>query len=564
MNKTFFGQPAGLFTLFFTEMWERFSYYGMRAILILFMVAAIDQSNPGLELDTATAGAIYGLYTAAVYLLTLPGGWLADNIIGQRKAIWYGGIVIMFGHISLALPGTTFFFLGLVLVAIGTGLLKGNISTIVGDLYPEGGARRDAGFSIYYMGINIGSFAGQLVVGYLGQQINWHYGFGAAAIGMAMGLVMYRLTENKFMGEVGIEAKAKIARASAGEGEKKNSNRFAMGLALLLVVLIMTLQLTGAIDVTNVIGIAQAMGIIIVSIAVLYFVYVLIAGGLNTVEKRRVIVIFFLFVGAALFWSGFEQAGSTLNLFADRHSDRFFGPTNFPPFVPIIGGLVTLALLGFVWYKKVYIDKTLIDSLKVIVGVVVVGLSFVIYWLMNQISSGWEMPASWLQSVNPFFIIILAPIFGALWVKLASKQLNPSAPLKFGFGLILLGLGFLLMMYASRIVVSGLDESVRVSTMWLVMTYLLHTCGELTLSPVGLSMTTKLSPPKFVGQMMGIWFIGAALGNLIAGLFAGNFEEDNVAQMPSLFWSVVMFSVGSGLLFVIFSKPIKNWMGGVE
>lgn len=560
MTKTFFGQPAGLFTLFFTEMWERFSYYGMRAILILFMTAAIAQDNPGLEMDTATAGAIYGLYTAAVYLLTLPGGWLADNILGQRKAIWYGGIIIMIGHILLAVPGTSVFFIGLVFVALGTGLLKGNISTIVGDLYPEGGARRDAGFSIYYMGINIGSFFGQMVVGYLGQEVNWHYGFGAAAIGMALGLIMYKITEYKYLGEVGVIAKAKATDAEPAVG----SNKLALFLLLFLVALITILQLTGMIDMTNIIGIAQGMGIVIVSIAVLFFVYVLTAGGLNTIEKRRVIVIFFLFVGAALFWSGFEQAGSTLNLFAERHTDRYFGPSGHSLILSILGGILSLLGMGYVWYTKVFEDKTLLDSLKIITGTVVLAMSFVIYWLLSQISVGWEMPASWLQSVNPFFIIVLAPVFGALWLKLAAKNMNPSAPLKFGFGLILLGLGFLMMVFAARLVVADLDGSARVTTLWLVMTYFLHTSGELTLSPVGLSMTTKLSPPKFVGQMMGVWFIGAALGNLIAGLFAGNFEADNVAEMPSLFWSVVLFSVGSGIFFVIFSKPLKKWMGGIE
>ena len=212
MNKTFFGHPAGLFTLFFTEMWERFSYYGMRAILLLFMVASLADENAGLGINVENAGAIYGLYTASVYLLTLPGGWLADNIFGQRKAIWYGGIIIMLGHISLAVPGMATFYGGLCMVAIGTGLLKANISTIVGDLYPQGGARRDAGFSLFYMGINIGSFAGQLVVGYLGENVDWHYGFGAAAVGMFLGLIMFKLTEKKHLGDIGIKPKAKVAR----------------------------------------------------------------------------------------------------------------------------------------------------------------------------------------------------------------------------------------------------------------------------------------------------------------------------------------------------------------
>ena len=324
MKKTFFGHPAGLFTLFFTEMWERFSYYGMRAILVLFMIASIGQENAGLGLEEANATAIYGLYTAAVYLLTLPGGWLADNVFGQRKAIWYGGIIIMLGHISLAIPGNATFFLGLVLVAIGTGLLKANISTIVGDLYPEGGARRDAGFSLFYMGINIGSFAGQLIVGLLGESYDWHWGFGAAAVGMFLGLVTYKLTEDRYLGDLGKEPKAKDPdQAQIGGGNNVLPIVFAIG----LVAFIAILHFTNVIDLSTFPGLAQAMGVIIVSIAALYFTYILAYGGLDADEKKRVIVIIFLFIGAALFWSGFEQAGSSLNIFAERHTARFFGPT---------------------------------------------------------------------------------------------------------------------------------------------------------------------------------------------------------------------------------------------
>lgn len=564
MKRDFFGHPAGLFTLFFTEMWERFSYYGMRAILVLFMTAELAERNPGLGMSTLEAGAIYGLYTSAVYLLTLPGGWLADNVFGQRRTIWYGGIVIMFGHISLAVPGDMTFYLGLVLVAVGTGLLKANISTIVGDLYPQSGARRDAGFSIFYMGINIGSFAGQMIVGYLGEGIDWHYGFGAAAVGMFLGLIVYRLTAHQYLGEIGIVPKAKEARLESAEIRNPLSTRLAIVLAVALVVLILMLQLTGLVDMTTVVGLAQAMGVLIVAIAAFYFIYVLVAGNLDKIQKRRVYVIICLFVGAALFWSGFEQAGSSLNLFAERHTDRLFGPAGIASFIPIVAALLTFAVVGIIWYNKIYSNKTLIISLKVITGVVGIGIAAFAWWIITSISEGWEMPASWLQSVNPLFIIIFAPIIGALWVKLAARNMSPSAPLKFGFGLILLGLGFLMMVFASRMVVADLEGTVRVSALWLVMTYFLHTIGELTLSPIGLSMTTKLAPKKFAGQMMGIWFIGAALGNLIAGLFAGNFDEENVLEMPNLFMTVVFVSVGSGLLFVVFSKPVKKWMGGVE
>lgn len=562
-KKTFFGHPPGLFTLFFTEMWERFSYYGMRAILILFMVASIADQNAGLGLDTATAGAVYGLYTAGVYLLTLPGGWLADNIFGQRKAIWYGGIIIMLGHLALAIPGSTTFYAGLVLVCIGTGLLKANISTIVGDLYPEGGARRDAGFSIFYMGINIGSFLGQLVVGYLGEQRDWHWGFGAAAVGMLLGLIVYKLTEHRYLGDIGVVPKAKEAAAS-GEDQAKASPLLVVGLLAILAIFIVVLQLTGAINMNSIVGVAEGMGYIIIAIVALYFAYILTAGGLNKEEKLKVVVIIFLFIGAALFWSGFEQAGSSLNLFAERHTDRFFEASGLSGIVAIMVGLAVLLGLGGLWVKKIFQREDLIDALKYITAIVVLGLAAFAWWIVDSIGQGWEMPASWLQSVNPMFIIILAPVFGALWVKLAQRNMNPSAPLKFGFGLICLGLGFLVMVFAARAVVAELPEAVRVSTLWLVMTYFLHTTGELTLSPVGLSMTTKLAPKKFGGQMMGIWFIGAALGNLIAGLFAGNFDENSTAEMPDLFMSVVMTSVGAGIIFLILSPWIKKWMGDVE
>lgn len=560
-QKGFFGHPAGLFTLFFTEMWERFSYYGMRAILILFMLTKLTEKNAGMGLDEATAGAIYGLYTASVYLLTLPGGWLADNIFGQRKAIWYGGIIIMIGHLSLAVPTDSMFYIGLGLVALGTGLLKANISTIVGDLYPEGGSRRDAGFSIYYMGINLGSIVGQMIVGYLGEKVNWHYGFGAAAVGMFLGLVVYKLTEKSYLGDIGVQPKAKEKDVvQSGNG----SSGFVWTLVLLFAVFISALHFTKVIDLSTATGIAGAMKYVIVSIAALYFAYVLIAGGLTAEEKKKVYVIICLFIGASLFWSGFEQAGSTLNMFSIRHTFRNFGPLEGMSYLPSILGWLVFIALTFVWSWYVFKRKDLLPELKVIIGLVILGVSYFAKWITTNIVMGWEMPASWLQSINPLFIVIFAPFFANLWLSLGSRNIYPSAPLKFGVGLVLLGLGFLVMVFASEVVVAGLPEESRVAATWLLMTYFLHTAGELTLSPVGLSMTTKLAPKKFAGQMMGIWFIAAALGNLIAGIFAGNFDENNVAEMPNLFMSVVMFAVGSGILFMVFSGRIKKLMGEVK
>lgn len=487
--------PKGLYVLFFAEMWERFSYYGMRAILLMYL---IDQVSGGLGLSVATGSAIYGLYTASVYLLSLPGGWIADNVLGQKKSIFYGGIVIMLGHIILAIPaGESLFYCGLAVVALGTGLLKPNISSIVGELYPEGGARRDAAFSIFYIGINLGSFLGMMLVGYLGQKINWHLGFGAAAVGMLLGLLVFKFAGDIHLKGLGAPPVKKPRTAQETEGDRKGKI-MGWGLIALLVIFLSVLQISGTINVTTAQGLAQAMGIIIVSVALVYFFYILLAGGLTTTEKKRVGVLIIFFFTAALFWSGFEQAGTSLQIFAERHTFRTLG--------------------------------------------------------------SFEFPSSWFQNFNPVFIVTLAPVVASLWIFLAQKNINPSIPVKFAIGLFLLAAGFLVMKFGAQQAVTG----VLVSPMFLASTYLLHTLGELCISPVGLSTFTKLAPRRYVSQLMGIWFVAASLGNLMSGLFAGNFDEENVAQMPFLFNQVFLLSGGFGLLLLVFYKPIKKWIGGIE
>lgn len=492
----FFGQPRGLSTLFFTEMWERFSYYGMRAILVLYMVHEISTNNSGMGLSAEVAGAIYGIYTGLVYLLALPGGWIADRVLGQRRAVFIGGCIIAAGHFSMAIPSNVLFFLGLLLITIGTGLLKPNISAMVADLYPEGGARRDAGFSIFYMGINIGAFLSPLVCGYLGENVNWHYGFAAAGVGMVLGLIQYAFGK-RFLGDAG------EFRGNA-EDRRRDGRLMAIGLAVAVVFffVIGALRYQGILT-FSVVQVASVMAGVIITIAFLFLIYAAFFAGLEPVEQKRIGVIGVLFVAAALFWSGFEQAGSSLNLFASRLTDRTY--------------------------------------------------------------FGWEMPASWLQSVNALLIITLAPVFAWLWVWLGRRE--PSSPAKFSLGLIQLGGGFAVMVFASLAVgasVSGdasIPEEAKVSAIWLIMTYLLHTTGELCLSPVGLSTMTKLSPRRFVGQMMGIWFIAAALGNVIAGQVAGLFES---LPLPELFGAVTMTTAGAGLILALFIKPIRKLMGGVH
>jgi len=486
--------PKGLRTLFFTEMWERMSYYGMRALLVLFMVDSID--NGGLGFTDQTATAIYGLYTASVYLITLPGGWIADRLLGAQKTIWYGAIIIMCGHFILAVPSIYAFFIGLVFVVLGTGLLKPNVSAIVGELYAPGDPRRDAGFTIFYMGINIGAAIGPLICSTLGESetFGWHYGFGAAGVGMLIGLIQFRMS-SPWLGQAGL--KPSLDPNIPGDRKKMAIGwRFVIA-AVILIGLGMSLLLSEAISVDPK-SVAENAMIFITALAGIYFFYLFVFGQLTIEEKKRLVVIIILFLASAMFWAGFEQAGSSLNLFAERYTDRLVG--------------------------------------------------------------SFEIPAGWFQTLNPAFIIMLAPLYSTMWIALAKRQLDPSTPVKFAIGLIILGLGFAIMIAAAQLVVQGN----QVLPSWLIFTYLLHTMGELALSPVGLSATTKLAPKRYVGQMMGIWFLGASLGSIIAGLIAGEFNAESVEDMPGLYTQIVLTTAGCGLLLGLFTRPIRKLMGNVE
>jgi proton-dependent oligopeptide transporter, POT family len=412
----FAGHPRGLMTLFFTEMWERFSFYGMRAILVLYMTASV--ANGGLEYSPAKAGLIYGLYTWAVYMMSLPGGWVGDKFLGARGSVIVGGSVIALGHFSMALPGITFFYAGLGMIVMGTGMLKPNISAMVGNLYRPGDTRRDGGFSIFYMGINIGAFISPLVCGYLAQQesfktflasngftpsSSWHWGFAAAGVGMVLGLSQYIL---------GFKRLPKGApQAQSVKVEE---------------------TVTAQVPVMS-----------------------------RAEEYKRIQVIVILLSFALFFWATFEQAGSSLSLFAEQLTDNTF--------------------------------------------------------------LGYKYPSSWLQSVNSMFVIALAPVFSIIWVKLGERQPNSSA--KFALGLFFAGLGLLTMMAASLFVGDPSTGAVtKVSPMWLITTYFFFTVGELCLSPVGLSTVTKLAPARIVGFMLGAWFLSTAFGNLLAGLAATFFD----------------------------------------
>ncbi len=496
----FFGHPVGLRTLFFTEMWERFSYYGLRPLLVLFMSAALLDGGFGLERGQASA--IVGIYAACVYLASLPGGWIADRWLGLRRAIWSGAILITCGHLSIGLSGLAgegtagklAFFAGLVLIVLGTGLLKPNISAIVGDLYPEGGARRDAGFTIFYMGINIGAFLGQLVTGFLGEQIGWHYGFGAAGVGMLFGLLWFRAYAPSTLGDLGTE----IVRDPDPVVQSRREGKVKMAVGGILAVVIALFALVGAGMLTlDPEAIARNMTGVLVGMAVIFFAWVFMDREVTGQERKQVVVILVLFVFAAIFWSAFEQAPTSLNLFARDFTDRMIG--------------------------------------------------------------SFEIPATWFQSVNSAFIIIFAPIAAAIWVGLSNRGGDFSAPAKFSMGLAFAGVGFALMYFAATRVV-GSGGTLLVSPWWLVGSYLFQTFGELSLSPVGLSSMTKLSPRKYVGQMMGIWFLAASVGNLIGGIVGGMVDPEKLEQTPLLFSTTAIALFVAALVLALMIKPIKRMM----
>lgn len=498
MSSGFFGHPRGLATLFFTEMWERFTYYGMRAVLVLFLVANV--STGGFGIDDKTATAIYGLYTAGVYLAALPGGWIADRLIGAQRAVLAGGLAITFGNALLAMSASPRgFYIGLIVIVLGVGLLKPNVSAIVADLYPEGGARLDSGFTVFYIGINVGGFLGPLVTGAAQVYFGLRAGFAAAAFFMAVGVLQFYMTR-RHLGAAGTHT------ASAAAGGTGTGKTLALALhwrylwvAVGLSALVLAAVSFGWIPV-NPIRLARAATYVIAGMAGLYFSYYFIAAGLDAEERRRGIVLVVLFIGCVLFFSGYEQGGSSLNLFAERYTNR------------------TLEWAHF------------------------------------------TVPTGWFQSLNSAFIFMFAPFFAWLWIALAKRNLNPSAPAKFALGVMLMGSGFLVMAAAASLVASGS----KVLPYWLISTYLLHTFGELCLSPVGLSYYTKLTPKRFVGQMMGMWFLAMSLGNLVAGLIAGEFDADNVAAMPGQYMHIVYFSVGLGAVLLILSRPVRKLMGNVQ
>jgi len=513
-DHAFFGHPRGLATLFFTEMWERFSYYGMRAFLIYYLVTPV--AKGGMGMADATGGIILGCYTASVYLMSVPGGWIADRFLGLRRAVLIGGILIMSGHLVLAIPIAQGLYLGLGLIVFGTGLLKPNISAIVGQLYAANDKRRDAGYSIYYMGINLGAFLAPLGCGWLAQSdtfrgflkdtvgVNpdwaWHIAFAAAAVGMFFGLLQYVLGV-RALGDAGARP-----APPRDETEARHNRLILVGIGAAIVGFFgLIVGLVSAGVLTDEAAIGNMFGYLLTVLTVGLFTALYLKGCRNADERRRLTLILVLFIGATMFWGCFEQASGVLSLFAQDLTDRH--------------------VLGM------------------------------------------KVPASFFQSVNAMFIIVFAPVFAAIWLFLAKRNAEPSSPAKFGTALVLVGLGFGVMIPAAMKIdgdptgvttwIASPGHLPLVSPWFLITLYLLHTFAELCLSPVGLSSMSKLAPARWGGLVMGIWFLAAANGNFLAGKAVA--FSSTMANTP-FFTSMLAFPVALAAIFFMLVKPISRML----
>ena len=483
LDKGFLGHPIGLRTLFLTEMWERMSYYGMRALLVLYMTGAVTNFNPGLGWTQMESQAIYGIYVGMVYFMVVPGGWIADNILGHQKAVLYGAMIIALGHFTLAIPIQQTFFLGLIFVVLGTGLLKGNISTIVGKLYKEDDGRRESGYTIFYMAINIGSTLGFLVCSYLGEKIGWHWGFGAAGIGMSFGVLQF-IYSKKLLGVAGI---------NPNPMEDRRRAKLVLGTKISLGVMFVVIA-SGLLGFYSIEprGFAENFSYFLTVVAGLYFLYLFFFAGLTSAEKRNLILLALLFVGAAAFWSGFDQSASSLSIFARDYTD--------------------LSVSGYI------------------------------------------IPVGWLQFANPIFVVIFAPIFAGIWTHLGRINLNPALPIKFAFGLVLMAVSFVIMLFAVELAM----ETAPVGMRWLILTYLLQTWGELTLSPIGLAAFSRYSPKKYIGQMFGLWFLASAIGGVLAGLLGGDALDTGLESISPVFNFMIKYYLAIALILIVLSRFIKK------
>jgi POT family proton-dependent oligopeptide transporter len=518
-QKTILGHPAGLFVLFFTEMWERFSYYGMRALLVLFLVSSM--MDEGWGWDRSDALVLYAWYTGLVYVTPIFGGLIADKLTGYRKAVVIGALLMTLGHASMALEGVTgvFFYLGLFLLIVGNGMFKPNISSMVGQLYKGQDKEKDAGYTVFYMGINAGAFLGILLCGYIGEKVGWHYGFGLAGIFMFFGMLQFYYAQNIF-GRIGLSPKGAQDFDDAIENSIENTRD----------------------NIKDIIENEETF----------------------KVTRDRLIVIGVLAFFTIFFWWAFEQAGGSMTIFANDYTDRVLtgdGAATFKIFntlltiIPMTIITWVLAMLFKQTYSKFAISNVLLGTSFVIIWGIVI-------WMLQRewVSESAEVPASWFGILNSFFIIAFAPLFSKIW----QSKLNPTGPVKFAIGLILLGFGFGILAYGSMGIPLG-AKTASVSMIFLIFAYLFHTLGELCVSPVGLSYVSKLAPVKLVGLMFGIWFVANFIANFAAGI-TGSYIDPIVEEygMSIFFLIFTAIPIAAGIIMLMLNKTLIKMMHGVR
>lgn len=517
-DKMVIGHPAGLLVLFFTEMWERFSYYGMRALLTLFLVSSL--ADGGWEWTRAEAMNLYGWYTGFVYLTPILGGIIADKITGFRKAIIIGAVMMTLGHASMALEifDSTFFFIGLGLLILGNGMFKPNISSMVGQLYPDNSAKKDAGYTIFYMGINAGAFLGMLLCGYIGEKVGWHYGFGLAGVFMFFGMLQFYFARNYF-GRIGMDPKMLQTHYDQDLIDNEANN----------------VKEDDEIEELS-----------------------------PKVVRDRIIVISVLIFFSIFFWLAFEQAGGSMSIFALDYTQRILVGDAALAF-KWIDALLTLFPLVIISVVLYGLAKKLISTYPATIYFTLI--SFAIIWglgiwkIQREFTAlETEVVASWFQILNSFFIITLAAVFSKIW----EKVWNPSGPVKFAVGLFLLGIGFVVLAYGSKDIPQG-AATASVSMLWLVAAYFFHTTGELCLSPVGLSYVSKLSPKKWVGLIFGLWFASSAIANIVGSQIGGLIDDISAKYSISVFFLIFAVLPGvAGLILLLLSKKLKKMMHGIN
>lgn len=563
-QETIIGHPVGLFVLFFTEMWERFSYYGMRAIFVLFLTSTIAEGGFGWERSEALTW--YAVYTSLVYGTPIIGGMIADRYIGYRKAVVYGAALMTLGHAVLAFESLSTFVIGLALLIIGNGLFKPNMTPIVGQMYPDGSPLKDGAYTIFYMGVNAGAFLGILICGYLGENVGWNYGFGAAGIFMFFGMLQFHFAQ-KIFGKLG-EAPEKKEVGKEEHGEKivpfTRQDWIWGGLSIAFFL--------GTIIFWNIYQTDSPLDkflFLLPFLAVFVTYVVLRLKKYPKVERDRITVISLFAFFVVFFWLAFEQAGGTMTIFANDYTERdlltpvavswFRGVSLLLTFIPMI--LLTWVLVSLATKIVKAFPLTIIFT----------GVSFLIIWGIiiwinynNFNNETLEVPASWFGTLNSFFIISLAPFFSVMWVKLAGTSLNPSGPIKLAIGLFLLGIGFGALVIGSSSIPQG-AQTASVSMIWLVLAYFFHTVGELCLSPVGLSLVNKLSPMRLMALMFGIWYISNFVANFTGGMIGSYIDDISKATSMSSFFTIfVVMAFSAGTALVLLNKPIKRMMHGVE